>query len=287
MRDLEQKSYVITGANSGIGRVTARELARRGARVVLACRSRDKTLPAIEEIKAAAGHDRVEFVQLDLADPASVRDCARQLLEWNMPVHGLINNAGLAGQRGLTRDGFELAFGTNHLGHYLLTRLLLSRIVGSAPARIVNVSSASHLSARGIDWDALRRPTATVTGLREYGVSKLCNVLFTRELVRRLAGTQVTVYTLNPGRVATDVWRRIPGPLSWLFKKLMLTPEQGAFSTIRCAADPALDKETGCYYDSKGRPRPGNPLADDTELARALWQRSAEWTGLPADPGSL
>src|SRR4029078_7240297 len=131
-----------------------------------------------------------------LGELASVRACAEAIRARNIPIHGLVNNAGLAGQRGLTKDGFELTFGTNHLGHYLFTRLLLDRIKQSGSARIVNVASAAHYHAKGINWDALRRDTNSRTGMHEYAVSKLSNVLFTKELARRLEGTKVTTYAL-------------------------------------------------------------------------------------------
>ena len=280
--ELADKTFVITGANTGIGKITARELAKRGAHVILACRSREKTEAAIAEIKRDTGNDKVEFIALDLADLASVRRCAEELLARKMPIHGLINNAGLAGQRGTTKDGFEIQFGTNHLGHYLLTRLLLDRIKSSGPARIVNVASASHYGAKAIDWAALREPTKSTTAMREYGVSKLSNVLFTKELARRLEGTGVTTYALHPGVVATDVWRRVPGPVRWVMKKFMITPEEGAQTTVRCATAPELAAETGKYYDRDGKETRPSRLADDVELAAQLWSKSAEWTGLPA-----
>jgi len=282
MSDLAGKTFVITGANTGIGKITARELARRGAHVILACRSLDKTQPVIDEIKKESGNDKIEFVALDLADLASVRRCAEDLLARKIPIHGLINNAGLAGSRGTTKDGFELTFGTNHLGHYLFTRLLLDRIKESGPARIVNVASASHYQARGINWDALRAKTKSPTGLPEYAVSKLANVLFTKELARRLEGSKVTTYALHPGVVATDVWRRVPRPVRWVMKKFMVTPEEGAQTSIRCATAPELASETGRYYDRDGKERRPNKLANDEELAKTLWTKSAEWTGLPA-----
>ncbi len=280
--DLQRKTYVITGANSGIGKVTARELAQRGAHVILACRSADKTQPVIDELKREVGSDTIEFIALDLADLASVRRCAEQLLGRDIPIHGLINNAGLAGSRGTTKDGFEVTFGTNHLGHYLLTRLLLDRLKQSGPARIINVASASHYQAKGINWDALREKTKSRTGLPEYAVSKLSNVLFTKELARRLEGTAVTTYALHPGVVATDVWRRVPSPVRWVMKKFMVTPEEGALASIRCATAPELATETGRYYDRDGKERRPNKLANDEQLAKELWTKSAEWTGLPS-----
>lgn len=282
MTALANKTFIVTGANTGIGKITALELAKQGAHVILACRSKDKTERVLEEIRAAVPGASVEYVHLDLSDLASVRACAKELLDRKTPIHGLVNNAGLAGQRGTTKDGFELIFGTNHLGHYLFTRLLLDRIVESGPARIVNVASASHYQAKGIDWDALQKPTRTVTSMREYSISKLSNVLFTKELARRLEGTKVTTYAVHPGVVATDVWRKVPGPVRWIIKKFMITPEEGAQSSIRCATDPELANETGRYYDVGGKEKRPNRLADDVDLAKTLWTKSAEWTGLSA-----
>jgi retinol dehydrogenase-12 len=280
--DLANKTFIVTGANTGIGKITARELARGGAHVLLACRSPDKTAAVIDEIKRETGNQRVEYIHLDLADLASVRACAEAILARDLPIHGLINNAGQAGHRGRTKDGFELTWGINHLGHYLFTRLLLDRIKQAGRARIVNVASASHYNAKGVDWDALNKPTRSVTGMHEYAVSKLSNVLFTKELARRLEGTGVTTYAVHPGVVATDIWRRLPRPLRWVAKKLMISPEQGAESSLRCATAPELASQTGRYYDVGGKEAAPNPLADDVELARTLWIKSAEWTGLPA-----
>ena len=280
--DLASKTFVITGANTGIGKVTATELARQGAHVILACRSAAKTQPVVDAIKRETGNDRVEHVVLDLADLSSVRRCAEELLARNIPIHGLINNAGLAGHRGTTKDGFEVQFGTNHLGHYLFTRLLLPRLEATPGARIVNVASDAHYGAKQIDWSALRKPTRTPTALREYNVSKLANVLFTKELARQLEGKQVTTYAVHPGVVATDVWRRIPGPFRWLMHRFMWTPEQGATSSLRCAIAPELASETGQYYGKDGMPKRPSRLANDEHLAQELWQKSAEWTGLSA-----
>jgi retinol dehydrogenase 12 len=285
-QDLANQTFIVTGANTGIGKVTATELARRGAHVILACRSKDKTAAVIEDIQRDTGNTTAEYVHLDLGDLASVRACAEAIAARGIAIHGLINNAGMAGSKGLTRDGFELIWGTNHLGPYLFTRLLLDRVkqAGQAPgqARIVNVASASHYNATGIDWDALKQPTRSATGMREYAVSKLSNVLFAKELARRLDGTGVTTYALHPGVVATDVWRRVPGPLRWLIKRFMITPEQGAVASLRCATDPALAGQTGRYYDVGGKEKEPSKLASDAELAKALWTRSAEWTNLPA-----
>ncbi|HRC57083.1 MAG: SDR family oxidoreductase [Myxococcales bacterium] len=279
MKDLESKTFLITGASSGIGRISALALAARGAHVMLACRSRDKTAAVLEEIGARGG--KASYLALDLADLSSVRACAAQVIDEGTPLAGLINNAGLAGARGLTKDGFELAFGTNHLGHYLLTRLLLPHLERHAPARIVNVSSEAHYGAKQIPWDELTRPTKARTGLPEYSVSKLCNVLFTKELARRLATTHVTAFAVHPGVVATEVWREVPAPLRWIIKRFMTRPEQGANSMLAAATLPELTQISGTYLDWNCQPRPPNKLAEDAALALELWQRSAAWVGLP------
>lgn len=264
---------LVTGANTGIGRATATELARRGMHVFVACRSAEKGKAAVDAICAATGSSRVELLALDLGSLASVRRAADAFLATGLPLHLLINNAGVAGQRGITADGFELHFGTNHLGHFLLTALLRERLVASAPARVVNVASKAHFDARGIDWTALERSTPSFTGLQEYAVSKLCNVLFTQELARRLAGTGVTVYALHPGVVASDAWRRIPWPIRPLLTRNMISNEDGAKTTLHCATSPEAARETGLYYD-RCTPEAPLPLANDAALAAELWQRS-------------
>lgn len=275
-KPLEGRVALVTGANTGIGLVTARELASKGARVFIACRSAERARPAAEQIKSATGQS-VELLDLDLADLDSVRRCADSFLAKGVPLHLLINNAGLAGARGFTKSGFELAFGVSHVGHFSLTRLLLDRIRAAAPARIVTVASKAHYRTETIDFDAVRKPTASRTALPEYGVAKLANVLFSAELARKLAGTGVTTYSLHPGVVASDVWRSVPWPIRPLIKRFMLTVEEGAATTLYCATSPDCASETGLYYDSSRAVAPGR-AAKDTALAAELWRRSEEWT---------
>ena len=277
MGDLEGRRFLVTGANTGIGKATALALAGRGGHVLVACRSEGKAQPAIADIVARTGNPWVEFLPLDLADLASVRATAQSVLDQSEPLHVLVNNAGVAGQRGVTTDGFELAFGVNHLGHFLLTTLLLPLLSESGGARIVNVSSDSHFSAKGIDYEAVRRPTATTTGLREYGVSKLCNVLFTQELARRLGGTDVTTYALHPGVIASDIWRRVPFPFDRVMRLFMKSTEQGAETPVYCATAPELAGVSGRYYE-KCAERQASDVATP-ELAAELWTRSEEWVG--------
>jgi retinol dehydrogenase 12 len=265
---------LITGANSGIGRAAAQRLAAAGYRVFLACRSQEKTRPVLDAIVAAGG--RADFLALDLADLDSVRQCARAFLATGLPLQLLVCNAGLAGHKGVTRQGFEMTFGVCHVGHFLLTQLLLERIKASAPARIVVVASRAHTRTRGIDFDALRKPTVTTTGFPEYAVAKLANVLFAAELGRRLAGTGVTTYSLHPGVVATEVWRKVPGPIARFAKRFMKTEEEGAATTLHCALDPEAGRETGLYY-SDSRAITPSAAARDAALARRLWAESERW----------
>ena len=271
---------LITGANTGIGLVTARELQQRGAHVFIACRSAKRAKAALDTIRSqlctAMGCVGIEVLALDLGDFDSVRQCAQAFLQRNVPLHLLINNAGLAGARGLTKSGFELAFGTNHMGHFLLTQLLLERIKNSGPARIVTVASRAHTRVGGIDWEAVRKPTKTRAGLPEYGVSKLANVLFSAELSRRLAGSSVTTHSLHPGVVASDVWRAVPWPFRSLIKLSMISVEEGAATTLHCATDVEAGHETGLYYD-KCRVRTPSKVAHDPALAEDLWRRSEDW----------
>jgi retinol dehydrogenase-12 len=273
--DLTGKTFVVTGANTGIGKETVRGLAGRGARVVLAGRSEEKTRAAISEIAAATGNADLDYLPLDLGDLASVRTAAETFLASGERLDVLVNNAGLAGKRGMTASGFELAFGTNHVGTFLLTELLRDRIVETGPGRIVNVASAGHYRAPGIDWDAVRRPSVTRTAFDEYCVSKLANVLHARELGRRLEGTGVTTYSLHPGAIASDVWREVPFGVRHLMKLFMKSPEQGARTSLYCATSPAVAGVTGRYYDAEREKTPSKVVTD--ELAAELWERSEAW----------
>jgi retinol dehydrogenase-12 len=219
---------------------------------------------------------KVEFIELDLADLDSVKRCADTFLARNLPLHLLIANAGLAGQKGMTASGFELCFGVCHVGHFLLVKLLTPVLIASAPARVVVVASKAHRHAKGIDFNAINQPTQSMGGLREYSVAKLANVLFVKELARRLYGTGVTAYAVHPGVVATNVWRSLPAPFAKLAGHWMLTPEQGATTTLHCATHPAAGAETGLYYDHC-KVTPSSMAAQDIALARELWQQSDVW----------
>lgn len=274
-QDLAGKLVFITGANTGIGRVTALELARRGARLVFAGRSEDKTRPVMDDIAKDTGNQALEFLACDLSSLASVRAAADTFVASDRPIDVLINNAGLGGTRGHTVDGFELTFGTNHLGHFLLTERLRPRLLQAPAARIINVASMAHYQAKnGIDFDAVRKPTGL--GISEYAVSKLANVLHASELARRLQGTTVLACSLHPGVVATNIWQRGMGrPLAALVKLFMMSSDDGARTTVFCATTPTLADHNGAYFDKQRPTRPSQKARDET-LAKALWDFSAE-----------
>ena len=269
---------LITGANVGIGRVTALSLSRQGYQLFLAGRSQARTQDVIDEIRALhQREDAATFLPLQLDDLESVKTCADSFLSTGHELHLLVNNAGLAGAKGLTRQGFELAFGVNHLGHFLLTHLLMPRLVASAPARVVNVASRAHLLARnGIPWETLQKPSSSLTGISEYAVSKLANILFNTQLAKELAGTKVSCYALHPGVVDTQVWREVPKFLQPIMKwRGMLTPEQGAQTSLYCALE-APATETGLYYD-KCKIKTPSAYAQDPVAAQRLWDSSLQW----------
>ncbi len=276
MGDLEGRTFFVTGGNTGIGRATALGLAQRGGRVYIACRSVTKGEEAAASIRASTGNSSVWVVPLDLADLDSVRACAVSFLARGEPLHVLVNNAGLAGVRTVTAQGFEIAFGVNHLGHFLLTNSLLGLLESSAPARVVSVASDSHYAAKGIDFDALRRAAPGITGMPAYSVSKLCNVLFTQELARRTAGTGVTTYALHPGVVASEMFRRVPWPVRPIIMRRMLSVTEGAQTSLYCATSPDVASDSGKFYEKCAEKTPSRVATP--ELGRVLWERSEEWT---------
>ena len=267
-------TFFVTGANSGIGRALVEALAARGAQVVLATRSEERTRPVLRAIQSRYPAARAQWVSLDVSDLASVRRAAQEFLASGHPIDVLVNNAGIAGTRALSPDGFDLTYATNHIGPFLLTNLLLPRVRQSPQGRVVNVASGAHMMVKRIDWSVLeRRGTPKRSGFADYAVTKLMNVLHAKQLARRLAGTSVTTYALHPGAVASNIWRALPRPLQWFGKLFMLSNEQGAESPLYCATAPELAATTGRYYDRTREARP-SPLAEDAALAQELWART-------------
>ena len=277
---VQGKTVLITGANSGIGKETAVALVRAGATVVITSRDSQKGEQAAADIRQRSGAD-VTLMPLNLASFTSIRALADGFLQRYEKLHLLINNAGLVlSERSETEQGFETTFGVNHLGHFLLTQLLLDRIKGSAPARIVNVSSGAHRRVgSGLDFDDLQSAKG-YSAFRVYGRSKLANIYFTRELARRLQGTGVTVNALHPGVVATGFARDgdAKPPFSWLItlaRPFFRSPEKGAQTSIFVASAPELDGVTGKYFADSKETEPTS-IAQDDEAARRLWTASEQ-----------
>jgi retinol dehydrogenase-12 len=272
--DLAGRTFLVTGANSGIGRAMVEVLASRGGAVVLGARSEERTRPVIDAIRRQHPTASLQFLHLDVADLGSVRRAAATFLAGTGKLDVLVNNAGVAGTRALSPDGFDLTYATNHIGPFLLTSLLLPPLKAASQGRIVNVSSAAHLRVKQMDWSGLeRRTTPKRSAFPEYAVTKLMNILHAKELARRLAGTAVTTYSLHPGTVASNVWRKVPQPLQWFMKLFMLSNEEGAKTPLYCATAPELARVTGAYYD-KCREATPTHLARDPALAEELWMRT-------------
>lgn len=270
------KVVLVTGGNSGIGEVTVTELAKQGFRVYVACRPSVKTLSALARIKVQSRSDEVFFIPLDLADFDSVRACAAEFLAKEKVLDRLINNAGLAGHKGLTASGFEMTFGVCHMGHFLLTKLLMGALEKADEARVITVASMAHRHIKSIDFEKLRLPTKSPFGLLEYGVAKAANILFTKSLARQLAATNISSYCLHPGVVATDVWRKMPGVLQPLIKRFMVTAAKGAETSLYLATAPLSSLSNGGYYINS-RLEASSDLSENEAVANSLWQKSENW----------
>ena len=278
--DMAQWVAVVTGASSGIGLHTALGLARAGMRVVMTGRDRARTEQARRWVAERSGSDRVDIALADFSRLAEVRRLADEILAGHDRLDVLVNNAGLfSPQYRLSADGFELTFAVNHLAPFLLTNLLLERLKASAPARIVTVASEAHRRNR-LDIGDLTRPRDW-TMARAYGRSKLCNILFTRELASRLDPGEMIAVCLHPGMVATGIGQRGGLPeLGWrLLKPFLLSPEKGAETAVFLATVPDPTAFHGGYVIRKTLAQP-DPAALDSALARRLWEESARLVGL-------
>ncbi|XP_074477817.1 retinol dehydrogenase 12, like [Sebastes fasciatus] len=274
---LDDNTVLITGANTGIGKETAIDLAKRGAKVIMACRDMDRAQAAVKEVIEKSGNENVVCMKLDLADSKSIREFAEAFNKGEPKLNILVNNAGvMVCPYGKTADGFEMQIGVNHFGHFLLTHLLIDLIKRSAPARIVTVSSMAH------SWGTIKlddiNSEKSYDKKAAYSQSKLANVLFTHSLAKKLEGTGVTTYSLHPGVVQTDLWRHLSGPQQFVMK--MVSPftknsSQGAQTSIYCAVEPSLAKESGGYY-SDCAPVSCSAAGKDDVLAQKFWDLSCQ-----------
>jgi NAD(P)-dependent dehydrogenase (short-subunit alcohol dehydrogenase family) len=261
---------MVTGPTSGIGRATALSLASQGFHIAAAARSERKALALLSEIEAIGGTG--EFVRLDLSDLSSAREAAQSFENGGAELNVLVNNAAAGPRRGLTVDGFELQFGVNHLGHFMLTHHL--RRTFRPGTRIIHVTSSMYERAEGIDWDRVRRKSRSPYALKEYAVSKLANILFVRELAAQQPDWRT--YAVHPGMTDTDIVPFYARPLLW---GRLRTPEEGAETVVWCATAEEVADSSGGYYASRSE-RQVTELARDTSLASDLRRRSEMWCGV-------
>ncbi|CAI9620445.1 unnamed protein product [Staurois parvus] len=281
-QSLRGKTVIVTGGNVGIGKMTALDMAKRGARVILACRNQETAEAAAYDIRRLSGNNEVLFMKLDLASMASIRSFCITFLQSEPRLDILINNAGLSA-KGKTLDGFNMVFGVNHLGHFLLTYLLLDRLKQCTPSRIVVLASNAHKWGR-INFKNLNPAGETwLEMFRTYSDSKLANVLFARELANQLQGTEVTCYSVHPGVVLTNLGRSLPYwlqvalfPLLWLFLR---TPMDGAQTSIYCAVEEGIEQYSGRYF-SNCQVQQVKSHARDDAVAKKLWEASEDLLSL-------
>ncbi|XP_048857469.1 dehydrogenase/reductase SDR family member 13-like isoform X2 [Brienomyrus brachyistius] len=284
---LKGKTAIVTGGNTGIGKTTALDLAKRGARVILACRNKRRAEAAVFDIRRESGNNEVVYMQLDLGSLKSVRSFAETFLKTEPRLDLLINNAGMIGP-GRTEDGFGMVFGVNHLGHFLLTCLLLDLMKKTGRGRVVNVAALLHRLGT-VSFSTLAAHKDLVTGQRTwdnfqaYCNSKLCNVLFTRELANRLEGSGISCFSLHPGVISTELgrnqswWLRLPlVPIAKLF---FLDAEAGAQTTLHCALQEGIEPLSGRYFSNCAVQEVSAKARDDA-AARKLWEVSERLCGL-------
>lgn len=277
---MKDKIVAITGANSGIGKAAAEALAREGAHVIMLCRNAEKAEAARAEIVRNAGSEKVDIVTCDLANLASIRAAAKEVQETYPQLDVLLNNAGLMlTQRSETADGFETQLGTNHLGPFLLTNLLLPMLKDSGPARIVNVSSAAHWGGK-IKFDDLNMSKGRYIGFFQYCHTKLMNILFTRELARRIEDTELTTNCLHPGGVNTNFAAgQAPKFLDGIVRSAMITPEKGARTSVYLCSDPEAANVSGEYF-VKCKKAMSSRRSKNMADALRLWTVSEKLVGL-------
>ena len=271
---------LITGGNTGIGKATATALAQKGAKIILACRNEAKAQQAVAEIKAATQNNEIYSLPCDLASFESIRNCAKQYREQFGQLDILINNVGLVTDKlQFTKDGFEIQFGVNHLGHLLLITSLLDLLEKADTPRVINVSSKAHYRGK-INFNTFKGELGAerYSGMAAYGQSKLANILFTKALVNRYP--QICSHSLHPGVVGTEIAGKNNNKRSWrfiwkLFSPLMLNTTKGAKTSVFLASSSEALKTNGLYFDKQKAVEP-SALAKDAALAEKLWEVSEQ-----------
>ena len=277
------KTVGITGGNAGIGKATAIALAKKGADILITSRSEAKAKAAVEEIKSVSKNDNVDFVLINLVDQESVKKAAEEIKAKCPKIDVLINNAGCyLSDLELSPQGIEGQFATNHIGHFLLTNLILENVKAAGNARIINLASIAHKSTRELNFDDLNYEKEEYGGWKSYSRSKFCNILFTKELAKRLEGTGITVNAVHPGGVRTEIAEKDANwytKLGWIvMKPFMITVEKGAATSIHLASSPKVEGITGKYWVRSKKAWSNRP-SQDPELAKALWKKSEELVG--------
>jgi len=276
---MEGKICIITGANSGIGKATAIGLAKMNAIIVMICRSKERGEEAQKEIIELTGNKKVDLLLCDLSSQESIRKFVSEFKSKYQKLHILINNAGvMLSKRGVSVDGFEMNFAVNHLGPFLLTNLLLDVLKKSAPSRIINVSSAAHRMAK-MDFDDLQSEKMKYRLMKIYGASKLALMLFSYELSRKLEGTSVTVNTLHPGLVNTNLGQDQSSFSQGFGKLFFKKAEKGAETSIYLASSQEVEGITGKYF-AKKQQKQSSEESYNEDYAKRLWDLSKEMTKL-------
>ena len=280
---MKGKTVVITGGNAGIGKATAIELAKKGAEIVITSRSEDKAKAAVTEIKSASENDSIKYVLVDLSSQESVRKAAEELKVKFPKIDVLINNAGCyVSDLQLNVDGIEMQFATNHIGHFLLTNLILDNVKAAGNARIINLSSIAHNSTRELNLDDINYEKEEYSGWKAYSRSKYCNILFTKELAKRLEKDGITVNAVHPGGERTEIAEKNANwytKLGWtIMKPFMITVEKGAATSIYLASSPDVSGKTGHYWVKSKQEWSNRPSQDEANWL-ALWNKSEELVG--------
>ena len=270
---MEPKNVLITGGNSGIGKATAIGIAKTGAHVIIACRSKERGTQAVEEIKKASGNNNIDLLLMDLSSQASVRKAAEEFKSKYNKLHVLINNAAVfLNKREETEDGLEKTFATNYLGHFLLTHLLIDTIKASAPARIINVAS-KHMGVK-INFDDLQT-TKNYSFMKAVGPTKLGMIMFTQSLAKKLEGTGVTVNSLHPGLAKSNILNDLSPFVRFIFKLMSGSPEKCAETSIFLATSASVEKVSGKYFEKKKEVKPGANATNADDIQK-LWDASTK-----------